>query len=1049
MLMSVQMYQLFFRVSGKLKCLLSVALFFLLSLTALAQNQNYTYTGKVISSDDDKPLAGVTVSVSGTDKAVLTNQAGEFSILLSGEKGTLKFSYVGFESKDIQVKFGNAITVLLSRVSQSLGEVTVTALGGTRKTKSLTYATQTIKAGEINEVRDANIVNTLQGKIAGAVISQGSGGVGGSTRIVLRGNRFISGNNNALFVVDGIPVNNDTRGNIFTDFGGVVGGDGASNINPDDIESVTVLRGASAAALYGSEAANGAILITTKKGRKGAVSVNLNSGVSVESVFGLPDFQNKYGQGVGGVLDANVGESWGAQMTGQSYTNHLGKQSTYVPQPNNVRDFFNKAVSFNNSINITGGNDRAETYFSYSNNKANGIVPGNELTRHTVNFRITNQISSKLSTDFKLTYMNQAVKNIPRAGENNSPVFNAFQMGRSLSKDDAMQFETINNIGIPTPTPYPSTLASIYQNPYWNVNRTSINQDRDRIIGLLSVKYKLLKWLNIQGRANLDKYYDESNSSYHQGTLLFAGIGGSYDQSKATNTRQWYDLMLFGNQELSKNFSLDYQIGAIYSDEKFKSLNGEASGLTIPNRFDLNFGTNPSLGEDFEHDQKQSLFGHLTFSYKSAIYLDLTLRNDWSSTLPAPYSFSYPSAGLSAVISDLIKLPKAISFLKLSGNYAEVGNAPGAYLLSTTYRYQNVVGLTGIGYITRDRVQALGNLKPELSKSIEASLELKLLNNRLGINVTAYKTNAINQLLSIDLPPASGFGSKFINAGNIENKGLEFVINGSPIVSKNFKWDVLFNYGANRNMVISLGESRGAGFGGSLRAGAVIVDEGEPFGNLYAFGLRQSDKGGLLLTNTGLPIRSSTPELVGNNNPNATLGLTNTINYKRFSVRFLVDGRVGGVTISGTEMNLAFSGLTKRTEYNREGNWILPGFNSGGSTVAAPINAEQFWRTVSGGRIGWGQLFTYNQTNFRFRELSLGYDIPTKGNIIKSAKVSFVARNLFWIYRGSNKYDIPGIPKSKLPFDPDMSLSTSNFQGLDYAGVPASRSVGINFKLTF
>ncbi|UHG90241.1 SusC/RagA family TonB-linked outer membrane protein [Spirosoma oryzicola] len=1049
---------------------------FIVATTRIALAQDRQITG-TLRDDQTQPITGANVVIKGTTRGTTTDAAGDFRLTVPSGNVVLTVSSVGYVTKDVALTPGQSqITVSLVSDDRVLGEVVVTALGIKRESKALSYATQTIKPAQINEVRDGNVLNTLQGKIAGAYITQGSGGPGSGSRIVLRGNRSIQGTNNALMVVDGVPINNSTFGQATSDFGSVANSDGASNINPDDIENVTVLRGASAAALYGSQAANGVILITTKRGKSGRVSVDLNSGVSVDKPFALPMVQNQYGQGVGGVLNAEKGDSWGAAMTGQSYTNYLGQQDTYSAQPNNIRDFFRTAVSLNNSVGITGGSDKSQTYLSYTNNALQGTVPGNNLTRHTINLRLSNQISSKLSTDAKVTYINQSVLNKPRTGEENAPVMDIYQIPRNVSLANAQNYAAPNAFDQPTPTAWPSTLNSIYQNPYWMLNQTAINQYRDRVIGFVLAKYQLTDFLSIQGRANLDKYFDKNEESYSQGTILWANqAGGKFSRNNIVNTQSWYDLLIEGRNKIGGDFSLDYQAGAIIQDTRYQSTYALADGLNVPNRFNLNFGTNQSLTDDFTRVQTQSLFGQASLAWRDAIFVNASLRNDWSSTLPKPYSFQYPSVGASVVLSDLLKLSGPLSFLKLNASYAQVGNSADPYLLQTNYSYSQGAGS---GFISRDGTQAIGNLKPEITKSLEIGIDARFLSNRLGATITAYKTNSINQLLKLGLAPASGFKEQYINAGDIRNMGLEVVINGTAIKNDRFSWDLTFNMGLNRNKIVSLSPDIKTAFlsGGFGRSASPIVQEGGSYGDLIAYRWQRDANGRYVvasqsitaadgsrsITSTGLPIATKDQEYIGNFNPKMLLGLTNSFTFKGFSLRVLVDGRLGGIAVSGTEMNLAFSGITEATAQKREGNWVLPAVTGGvtgadGTTIEGAgrentqaIRAEQFWQTVSGKRYGWGEFFAYDATNFRVRELSLGYRIPVPSNIfIKSAQLSFVARNLFWIYRGKSLLDIPGVGKRTMWFDPDVNIGNGNFQGVEYGTLPSNRSLGVNLKLSF
>jgi TonB-linked SusC/RagA family outer membrane protein len=1024
---------------------------FLFCITANAQTR--TVKGKVTSSKDNQPVPGASVSVKGKGNSVVTGADGNFSLTVPNGNVIIVISSVGYVNVQKAVD-ANATDVVieLNENQQQLEGVVVTALGITRRTKSLVYAVQTVKTSELTEARDPNnVINSLQGKVAGAVITQGSGGPGSGARIVLRGNRSIRQSNNALIVVDGVPISNGTNGTPTSDFGAVQGSDGASSINPDDIESMTILRGASAAALYGSQAGNGVIVITTKKGKKDKIAVTVNSGLTTESVFALPEFQNQYGQGNAGTLVANSGESWGAKMTGQSYTNYLGNPSNYSPQSNNVKDFFNKGYSLNNSIGLSGGTEKMQTYLSYTNNKIAGIIRGNELIRHTVNLRLTNQISSRFSTDAKVTYVNQDIKNRPRTGEENAPVIDIYNMARNISTADAQNYEVINNIGIPTPTAFPSALSSIYQNPYWLVNRTSINEARDRVLGFISAKFKINSWLTLSGKANLDKTFDRGENQVSQGTILWGNSGGDYAKQTIITTEKWFDAMLEGNNNITKDLKVNYRLGTIYQDGRTDQDGQNAGGLNITNKFSLNFAKSPSVNNSsFIQTQIQSVFAQTNFSFKDAIFLDASVRRDWDSRLPNPYIYTYPAIGVSAVISDLVKdIPKAISFLKTNINYAQVGNGGKPQLVKTFYNYSPGAGA---GFLSRNPVLPI-DLKPEIVTSIEFGIEARFLNNRIGFTANYYKSNSINQLLDLNLPVASGFNSKFINAGNIENKGFELVITGAPIRTKQFSWDVTFNFGTNRNKILSLDPDikRVPLGGGFNRSATPIVEEGKSYGDLIALKWATDAKGNRVVDAAGKPVLTTKEEYIGNFNPKATIGFTNTFEYKGLSLRLLVDGRVGGTLVSGTEMNLAFSGIPKVTEQFREGGLNLGGVNSSGTPVSATITAQDFWQIASGKRYGAGEFFAYNGTNFRVRELSLGYTIPAIKalSFIQSIKLSFVARNLFWLYRGKSTLDIPGIGTRKMWFDPDMSLGNANWQGVEYGTLPSTRSFGVNLQVTF
>ncbi len=1004
------------------------------------------------------PMPGVSIVVKGTSNGTTTDTDGKYAISVSAPEDILIFSFIGYATQEITVGNRTVIDVMLNEDATQLSEVVVTALGIEREAKTLVYATQSVNPAQLTEVRDANnIMNSFQGKIANAQINQGSGGPGSGAKIVLRGNRSIQGSNNALIVVDGVPINNDTRTAAGSDFGSVQGSDGASNINPDDIESVTILRGASAAALYGSAAGNGVIVITTKKGTKDRMSITLNSGITAERAFVLPKVQDTYGQGNAGILNTAVGDSWGAKMEGQSYTNHLGQTRTYSAQPDNIKDFFRTGVSLNNSIGVSGGSEKMQTYLSYTNNQIQGIVPKNDLTRHTVNLRLSNQISKKISTDGKITYISQEIANRPRTGEENAPVIDIYQAPRSMSLDDIKNYEFVSNLGLPTPTTWPSTLSSIYQNPYWMLNRTSIDQSRDRLIGFISAKYQILDGLSITGRANLDKTFDLDRQAYSQGTILWVSqAGGFYSKTRTNITQQWYDVTLHGEHKFGDNFKLDYRAGAIFQDYLFDQDYAEANGLNIANKFSLGFASTSASNSNSTQIQTQSVFGQASLAFKEVLFLEASVRNDWDARLASPYTITYPSVGLSGIISDMIELPQPISFLKVSANYAVVGNGGQAQIRTNTYTFSQGAGN---GFLSRTLTEAIPGIKFELVKNFELGMDTRFFEGRLGFTFAYYKSNSTNQLLKLDQPVATGYRNKYINAGDIQNSGIELVLDATPIKTPNMNWDVTFNLGINRNKIKELSPEIQVAYladnSGYARTATPIVQVGKGYGDMVARKWLRDDNGNFVVdANSGLPIATAAQEYIGSFMPDATLGLSNTVNYKNFSLRLLVDGRAGGVILDGTEMNLAFSGISEVTAANREEGWSLGGVDADGNPVTQTVTAQQFWAAgseiTSGKRYGIGEFFAYDATNFRIRELSIGYNIPVPdGFFIKSARFSLVARNLAWLYRGSSLLDIPGIGKRKLQIDPDMSLGNGNWQGVQYGSLPSTRSLGCNLNLTF
>ncbi|WP_266363980.1 SusC/RagA family TonB-linked outer membrane protein [Tellurirhabdus rosea] len=982
-----------------------------------------------VTDEAGQAMPGANVVVKGTTRGTNTDASGAFRIAVQPGAATLTISTVGYLSQEVAVGAGQStVSVTLQPDTRTLQEVTITgALGIERQAKTLTYSAQRVEGRQLTEVRDANFVNTLSGKVAGLVVTQGAGGPGAAARVVLRGNRSIQGSNNALFVIDGMPIDNSLGGQVGNDFGGFNGSDGAANINPDDIESISVLKGAAAAALYGSRAANGVIMVSTKRGKVGRVQTSLNSGVAIESPTILPNLQNTYGQGNGGNAGDKASGSWGAPTT------------TY---PDNVRDFFRNGVSTNNSIGVTGGTEKVQSYFSYTHNYNQGLIPNNDLTRHTLNLRVSNQISKRFSTDARITYVNQLIDNKIKVGEESGIVMNVYKIPRSVDLAKYEQFEDAQG----NPTYW--TTSSIYMNPYWTLNRTLNNELRNRISALAVARYELADWLTLQGRVSYDRYDDRSTFKYYDKTLLFAQAGGSYQVATSQNIERNMDLLLLGNKKFGDSFALNFTLGGSLNDRSYVYTATNANGLLVPNKFDLSFANNLSVGTELVQRQLQALLGTAQFSYKDWLILDLTARNDWSSTLPKPYSYFYPSVGATVILSEVTKLPSAISFAKLRGSITQVGNDAPPYLLQQTYSFGQ--GGTG-GFISRDDLKAIENLKPELTTAREFGADVRFLNNRLGLDFTWYRTNSKNQLLRLGLAPASGFSQQFINAGNVQNSGIELTLTGKPLSdASRLGWDVSVNLAHNVSKIVELHPDIKRAFlgGGYGRTAGPVVEEGGRYGDLYAQTWKRDAQGRFVVDANGKPVATD-QQKIGNFNPNLMLGFSNTFTLGGWSARVLFDGRFGGIMTSGTDANLAFDGNADYTTANRTGNWVLPAVTESGETNTKAINAETFWTTVSGGRYSWGEFFTYDATNVRLREMSIGYTLNLPKFFIRSAQLSLVGRNLFFLYRGNAILDIPGVGKRKMQFDPDVNLGAGNYQGVEYGNLPSSRSVGLNLKLSF
>lgn len=1023
--------------------------------TGILRNTALPVTGKVIDKATGKPIAGASIVVRGSGKGVSTDEGGNFKITLTANKGLLIISSVGYKTMEQEVD-ENTGNVSISLVSddKAMDEVVVTALGIQRSAKSLTYSTQRINGDQLNQVRDANIANTLSGKVAGLTITPSANGPGGATRILLRGNRSIQGNNNALIVVDGVAVDNSTiqkqvRNDAGDDNGGQSGSDGISSINPDDIESINVLKGAAGAALYGSRAANGVVLITTKKGKVGRASVTVNSGATIDKAMVLPEYQNTYAQGTNGSFTNNTGTSWGPKATGQQVVDWTGKTVSLQDYPDNVKDFFRSGVSTNNAIAATGGSEKIQTYLSYANTNANGIILTNRLSRNTFNARVTYNITDRLTADVKVTYLLQDIHNKPGVGGDGQVAGNIFRLPRSVNLEDIKTYKKVDGSGVETPTYWTNTDA-VYMNPYWTVYNTHVDENRNRVTGLASLKYKLTDWLNIQGRVSSDSYNDFITKKYSNNTVNSArSPGGQYSEETDYLAERNVDFLLNGINDITRDLKITYNVGGSFLSRQSRQRVNIANGLGVNNKFDLGYATVLGVTTAATKRQLNSAYGTAQLSFKNYLFLDLTARNDWSSTLPEPYAYFYPSVGISAILSDMLKMPSWISFGKVSAALTKVGNDADPYLLTQGYNYTR--GAYG-GYIGSSNTKSIGNLKPEQTQSLELGTEWSFINSRFGLAFSYYKTNSKNQLFFIQTAASSGFAYQYLNAGNIQNSGFEIMFNAKAIKSGSVKWDIGLNYAYNENTVKELYPNApplNLGSSPNIRTVRSVVSVGGSYGDLYGYKWQKLN-GQYIVNASGLPVVGANTEYVGNANNKYTIGLTNTFTFKNFTLNVLVDGKFGGVVASGSAANEAYAGTGSFTaQYRDPASFTLPGVLADGSKNTTAISAQQFWQTVAQGDFSWADFFTYDATNVRVRELSLGYDFKLLPNVFKGARLSFIARNVFFLYRGKSLLDIPVLGKRKMDFDPESSFGNSNYQGVQYYNLPSTRSLGLNLKLSF
>ena len=1014
-----------------------------------------------IATEEGSPLQGASVTVKGTNKGTSTDIKGSFSI--DANKGdVLVISSVGYITQQITIGDESNLTITLTVSNQQLNEVVVTALGIQRKSKSLTYSTQRLSGGELSTVKDANVINGLSGKAAGVTITRSTSGVGGSARVIMRGNKSTR-ENQPLYVIDGVPVANfspaqptDVWGQSSgAGSGGRDGGDGISNINPDDIESINILKGASASALYGSQAANGVILITTKKGKVGQGRLEFSTNFTAETPLLKPDLQFRYGQTTPAtVTTTGTAESWGAK----------------VNAPDHADDFFQTGTTWINTLSFSGGNQQAQTYFSYSNTTSKGIMPTSKFDRHTLNFRETLKLfKDKLSIDGNISFLTQKNHNRAVSGMYNNPLTGVYLFPRGL---DFSSFKTNYEYFSPSRNMNLQNWWNInnekgfggddnQQNPYWSLNRNLRDDSRDRGQGSLALKYQFTSWLNVQARGSFDKSFDKYELKSYAGTQsVLAALNGRYTWERAVNTQLYGDLIATAVTKFNQDIGLTANLGTSITDLKgndrvFFDTDPTANpGLGYANKFTVAnilptalFGT-----ASMDRKQVQSVFASAQLNFRDYLFLDLTGRNDWSSTLAfTPTSdkgFLYFSAGLTAVISDMVHLPEAISFAKARISYAKVGNDIAPYATNPPYKFiQTANG--EVKAILNTKAPFPGTyLKPEDNRSFEVGTEWRFMNDRLGFDLTYYKNNNYRQYMEIPAPLGSGFSTYYLNLGNIQNTGIEGIINAIPYSAKNLKWTSTVNFASNKNKVVKLSDANipGAGpdnpftltdFGVNMFASK--IKEGGAWGDIYANKQVVRDANGeMILDADGKPQTQNVGAgfVVGNPTPKFSLGWNNSFEIHKFSISFLVDGRFGGKVMSVTQGVLDKYGVSETTAGARDNGGVnVSAVSSTGSKVNN-VDAVKYY-SVFGGRDGAGEIYMFDATNVRLRELAIGYNIPAFTKIVKEVRVGLVGRNLFFFSKDA-------------PFDPETSVSTGNgLQGVDVFGLPATRSMGVNVKFVF
>ncbi|MGJ1227620.1 SusC/RagA family TonB-linked outer membrane protein [Sphingobacterium siyangense] len=997
---------------------------------SLLHAQTNQVKGTVVDAKTKAPIPGATIKVLGTSNASSTDVKGAFQINVDDKNRILNISTVGYENKTVTLGPGETtVTVSLEEQTQQLESVVVTALGISRAQKSLTYSTQQVSGDELNKVKSTNLANNLNGKVAGVNIASSSSGPGGSAKVILRGNKSASGNNQVLYVVDGVPINNQTLAsqpdNVFG--GQRDGGDPISLINPEDIENISVLKGASAAALYGSQAANGVILVTTKSGKQGRTTINFSSSAQIEQAVSTPKFQNQYGQGSGGKNSNTSVFSWGDKTNGANY--------------DNVGEFFRTGSNFTNSLTLSGGNEKNQTYFSYANTLAKGILPENDLMRHNFNLKESASFfDNKLTVEGSANYITQKLDNAPTSGFYYNPLVGTYLLPRSLNIADYKNFETFNT-GRNLYDQNWFTLSddeTTQQNPWWIMNRNSTRSTRNRLLLNGSAKYKIAPWISVQARGSVDRTSEVWDRKAYAGTQhILARENGAYSYTNTTITQQYGDLTANMNFNIGDKLQITGLVGTSITDWKTEGtdFNTGKDGLKVPNQFFIQNTTTPVTSTlSANRRQLQSVFASANLAYDNWIYLDLTSRWDWSSTLAyTPQNpYAYPSVGLGVVLNDKLNLPEFVNMAKIRGSYAKVGNDLPPYTTLLTNR------VDPYAVLTVNDIAFLKELKPEKTASLEIGTEWRMWNNRLNVDVTYYKTNTTNQFFKIAAGNASLNNMYAVNAGDIQNQGVEALVSLDAIKNDDFKWTTSLNFTYNKNKIVKLadGISEFTLTGEGRNNFASKLQVGGSFGDIYGQDFVRDAQGRILISEDGIPQKNNTYTKLGNSNPIWQMGWNNSFNYKNFNLSFLIDGKFDYQVMSVTQALLDGYGVSKASgDARANGGVSINGITPSGKAVTT-VDAEK-WYTSTAGMGPVSSQYIYDGTVVRLRELTFGYDFNIKDSFFKKLRVNAVGRNLFYISK-------------KAPFDPEVTMSTGNsLSGVDIFMMPATRNYGLTLNATF
>ncbi|MEM0938814.1 MAG: SusC/RagA family TonB-linked outer membrane protein [Bacteroidota bacterium] len=1057
--------------------------FIMTSLLAISQAfAQKKISGQVVDSESGEGFPGANIVIKGSALGTITDFEGNFTLTVPDENTILVVSYIGFDSQEVIVGTKTELNVSLSPNTTQLSEVVITALGIERDERALGYSVQSVDTKGIDKAKETNIVNAMTGKIAGVQISNSSGNIGGSSRITIRGINSISGNNQPLFVVDGTPIDNSTynsedqtSGNGGRDYGNA-----AQDINPDDIESISVLKGPSASALYGSRASNGVILITTKSGEgKKGIGVSVNSSTIFSRVFLLPEMQNQYGGGFKLTFDevvdpidgrtyktvnTNANNSWGPKFDGTLVRHwdsmypgepNYGEVRPWQATPNNIEDFFRTGITLSNNVSISGANDQGSFRLSYTNLHQKGTMPNSSLDRHTISFSAKNKLTQKLSAGAKINYIRTDATGRPATGDwsPSRPVnvltywYAWTQRQIDPARLKAYKSERYNHMTWNTQGLGRHLEQSYNNNPYFTLYESYNNDSKDRVFGNINLTYNFLPNLSLTVFARTDFYTDRREDR--------ASIGGYLQNAYEEDIYQFSEdnLELLGqySADLGADFDLNVTFGGNIRKNKFENNYARTQGgLSVANFYNLEASLERPEMRDYKTEKEvQSLYGSANLGYKDFLFFEASLRNDWSSTLPKNNnSYLYPAASTSFVFTNLLQGTEFLSFGKMRLGWAQVGNDTDPYSLAITYANGDPYGNTSV--FTVDDNLSNSGLKPEKVVNVEGGLDLRFLDNRVGLDFTLYKVTTSDQIIALPVSSTTGFESLIVNAGEMENKGVEIMLSGTPIETYDFTWDINLNYARNRNKVLSLAVGQdNFELGGRDGTNSVNATVGQPYGTIITPNVIYDEATGKpIVGENGLYLRNP-GEVVGNIMPDFNGGFSNTFTYKRVSLNVLIDFQFGGDIWSETNQNGKANGqFIETVQLNDLGNPQRDPVAEGGGIRADAVTETGEINTVYvEAQNYWKQLYSldgleiYDASYIKLREISISYSLPkafAQKLFMESMNVSLFSRNVAILHK-----NVPNIDPSEIAY------GTDNVQGLEGASLPAPRMIGFNvsFKL--